>query len=136
MRKVIKKKHSILIDVQWIRDCKSVGRRLDHEGYLLMDFASQQMREVTSASITNRIITTNASGDEMESNKKTLLNDNIEVDDYCNEALLNIVDEGWSKPISLDCCCVCHETDRDDCPWCVDCNVTLAKKRNKLQKKD
>ena len=38
-------------------------------------------------------------------------------------------DAGWSEPISLDCCCVCHETGRTDCEWCLDCNVTRDRKK-------
>jgi len=40
-------------------------------------------------------------------------------------------DAGWSEPVSLDCCCVCHDTARD-CDWCLDCNVTLALKSKAL----
>lgn len=36
-------------------------------------------------------------------------------------------DAGWSEPIALGCCCVCHDTGRD-CEWCLDCDVTRARK--------
>ena len=35
---------------------------------------------------------------------------------------------GWSTPVQLDCCCVCHENGDDNCPWCTDCNINVSKK--------
>jgi len=44
---------------------------------------------------------------------------------------------GWSTPIELDCCCVCHENGDDNCPWCTGpentCNLTLARLARKQQ---
>ena len=44
---------------------------------------------------------------------------------------------GWSTPIELDCCCVCHENGDDNCPWCTGpentCNLTLARLAKKQQ---
>ena len=29
---------------------------------------------------------------------------------------------GWTEPVSIGCCCVCHENGTtNDCTWCVDC---------------
>ena len=33
---------------------------------------------------------------------------------------------GWTDPVELDCCCVCHENGDQVCPWCTGdslCNV-------------
>jgi len=44
-----------------------------------------------------------------------------------DEAEIDPNAEGWSEPIALDCCCVCHENNPvgtvTDCPWCKDCNI-------------
>ena len=36
---------------------------------------------------------------------------------------------GWSSPVQLDCCCVCHENGDDNCHWCTECNINLAKSK-------
>lgn len=29
---------------------------------------------------------------------------------------------GWSEPLAVGCCCVCHENGTEkECPWCTDC---------------
>ena len=36
----------------------------------------------------------------------------------------NVPDDnaGWTDPVSIGCCCVCHENGTTKyCPWCVDC---------------
>ena len=54
----------------------------------------------------------------------------------------NLVDpdaEGWSEPVQLDCCCVCHENNPPntitDCEWCKTCNINLALKKLAMVKK-
>lgn len=57
----------------------------------------------------------------------------VDVQDESEEEYLNTVETGWSEPISLDCCCVCHDDDREDCPWCFQgdtkCSVFLKKSK-------
>jgi hypothetical protein len=57
----------------------------------------------------------------------------VHVQDESEEEYLNTVETGWSEPISLDCCCVCHDDDREDCPWCFQgdakCIVFLKKSK-------
>jgi len=104
VRKSVKKKH-IIIDVQWIRKCEKLGSRVCYEEYLLNDLA------------------TNATESKQLKSKTTQLE--CQEDDI--QQLATDPDAGWSKPVSLDCCCVCHDTGRE-CHWCLDCNVTLALK--------
>ena len=109
VRKAIKKKHSLLIDVEWIRECKLQQCRVDHNQYLLTELAEEIM-------------------DSRSNNgSKSKSSVDVEIVDCCDDDELQ-PDKGWSEPVSLDCCCVCHDDNRDDCKWCIDCNVTLAKK--------
>ena len=44
-----------------------------------------------------------------------------------NEEQVDVEDlpgTGWTEPVSLGCCCVCHENGDVDCPWCVECRAT------------
>lgn len=44
----------------------------------------------------------------------------------------NVIDDDngdcWSKPVPLDCCCVCHENGDNNCPWCSECNINIDNK--------
>ena len=72
---------------------------------------------------------------------------NLSNDDSKNAFLVrdidgNLVDpdaEGWSEPVQLDCCCVCHENNPPntitDCEWCKTCNINLALKKLAMVKK-
>mmetsp|Transcript_18484 Transcript_18484/g.22638 ORF Transcript_18484/g.22638 Transcript_18484/m.22638 type:complete len:234 (+) Transcript_18484:124-825(+) len=111
VRKALKRKLSLLIDVEWIRQCKAQCDRVDHEKYLLDELAKTVMAKKEDI------------GNQQKNHTVT---HHLPNDDDAEENTLN-VNEGWSEAVSLDCCCVCHETDRNDCKWCVDCNVTLAK---------
>ena len=111
VRKAVKKKHSLLIDVEWLRQCKAKGCRIDHEEYLLTELAETTINNRSNISDLKHI-------SSQEINVEYIDENDLDV----NTAI------GWSEPISLDCCCVCHETDRDDCKWCLECNVTIAKK--------
>lgn len=112
VRKALKK-YIIIIDVEWLFKCQQEGMRVDHEDYLLTDLA----KEVVA--------------------KRKLVEDNrnkdaVDVQDESDEELLN-TNVGWSEPVSLDCCCVCHDDDRDDCKWCCGeekCNIILKKLAN------
>ena len=104
VRKAIKKGFVHLIDVEWIKQCKLEGQCVKHEEFLLTEDAKNFIEK--RAKIMKAI----------EANNEP---DSSQVDE----------DVGWTEPTSLDCCCVCHEDGRDDCEWCVDCNVTLRAKK-------
>lgn len=116
VRKAIKKKHSFLIDVEWIRKCKSEQRKVDYEKYNLTDRAETAMEKRDAKSVKSSLT------DATTTSICEIIYDEKE------DELISKSDIGWSKAVSLDCCCVCHETNRDDCKWCIDCNVTLARK--------
>lgn len=118
VRKAVKKKHALLIDVEWVRQCKIQCSRVDYEEYLLTELA-----ETNIENRNNKIKSKEKS--KFDGHQKS--GDNGDV-----EEKLILPDAGWTEPIALDCCCVCHETDRDDCKWCVDCSVTLARKARQL----
>ncbi|CAB9527904.1 expressed unknown protein [Seminavis robusta] len=50
----------------------------------------------------------------------------------------NIPDSGWSDPVDVGCCCVCHETGTaGTCEWCKDCpQATTAKGSGSSQQKE
>ncbi len=102
VRKAIKKGFTHLIDVEWIKQCKLEAQCVNHEQYLLTEIAKDLIEK--RSHIMKAIETHNTTEKEHDE------------------------DIGWTEPISLDCCCVCHEDGRDDCEWCVDCAVTRAKK--------
>lgn len=110
VRKAIKKKHALLIDVEWIRKCKEKGTKIDHAEYLLIELAESIMEKRC------------ASQERNESKGFDKCGEGLDDDDIILDS-----DAGWSEPIALDCCCVCHETDRGNCKWCVDCSVTTSK---------
>lgn len=93
------KRNVEIIDVDWIKQCVGNGSRVGADNYLLNDVARELI--------------------------KVKENENVSVktkDGYESD----IPDEnaaGWSEPIELDCCCVCHENGDDNCPWCTDCNL-------------
>lgn len=113
VRKAIKKKHCLLIDVKWIKQCQEQNCRIDHKNYLLTELAEKTIENKSKSA-------------EVKPRSEIICHE-------CNDddVLLLQTDIGWSEPVSLDCCCVCHETNRDDCKWCEDCNVTLALKTAK-----
>ncbi len=90
--------------MDWLLKCKEEGRRVDYEQYTLTELAQQA-----------------------EAGKKK----NIEVApkechvEYDEDLLKSDL---WSEPIDVGCCCVCHDDDRDDCPWCIDCPVNRMKR--------
>jgi len=120
VRKAIKKKHSLIIDVEWIKQCQIQQCRVDHEQYLLTDLALEVMEKRSD----------NNKSEEQAANVGISNDNEMIVLEKCsdNDQMSLHLTEGWSAPVTLDCCCVCHETNRDDCKWCVDCNVTLARK--------
>jgi len=112
------KRNVDIVDASWIKECVEGGARVDVEHYLLNGLAGGLMsvkeKEKSEATRTD---------DSDKTNEKPS-KDGYESD---------IPDEnnaGWSSPIQLDCCCVCHENGDDNCPWCTECNLTLAKAKS------
>lgn len=104
------KRHVDIIDVCWVKDCVERGKRVDVEKYLLNEMAGELMSEKekekadTKTNIANATMKTGYESDIPDENNA-----------------------GWSSPVQLDCCCVCHENGDDNCPWCTECNINLAK---------
>mmetsp|Transcript_25602 Transcript_25602/g.49184 ORF Transcript_25602/g.49184 Transcript_25602/m.49184 type:complete len:445 (+) Transcript_25602:105-1439(+) len=137
------KRNVDIVHVDWVRDCLECGKRLDYrggngseEGYLWNDRVGEFIREKEELKKT-----------EEEENKRKQPQKKYEkealdhsgkchrnYDDLAEEVIVmegNDDDNaGWSTPIQLDCCCVCHENGDDNCPWCVDCNINVSKKQN------
>ena len=101
------KRNVDIVDVDWIKQCVENGSRADADEYLRNDVARELM---TVKEKEKQAFVTNNGGYESD-----------------------VPDEnaaGWSEPIQLDCCCVCHENGDDNCPWCTDCNLN---KKNKTE---
>lgn len=111
VRKAVKKGAHI-IDVQWVRDCVEDGEKLDFEGYMLDKMLPESARQQAVENNNNEKIASSVDQREITSSS------------VCREASKAI---SYVKTIQLDCCCVCHENGTLDCPWCTECNVTLAR---------
>ena len=104
------KRNVDIVDVAWVKECQEKEKRVDVANYLRNDLAESLLAEKEKEK--------KGKG----ANKKT---DEGEGSDVPGED-----NAGWSAPIQLDCCCVCHENGDDNCPWCINCNLTLARKAN------
>jgi hypothetical protein len=114
-----------LIHVKWLQECKEKGNRVDIEEYLLTDDA--QVVVANREQIAQDLLTANAST-KVNANDSSFCKE-VDVMDESDEEIIN-AHLGWSEPISLDCCCVCHDDDRDDCKWCSGdekCNIIRMK---------
>jgi len=105
-----------LIDIQWLLKCRETRQRVDHKDYLLTNDASAVVAKREKIA-KDALVARSCCVKE------------VDVEDESDNEILNS-DIGWSEPVSLDCCCVCHDDDRDDCKWCSGeekCNVILQK---------
>ena len=91
-----------IVDIDWLNDSVRLGKRLEVDGYLRNDLAGALMLEK-----------------EAQDDMRQRANNTDEID------IPDAHGNGWSEPIELDCCCVCHENGDFNCPWCTtpDCNV-------------
>ena len=115
------KRNVDIVNVNWIDECikKNTTKkctRVDVEAYLC-----------------NELVKTLIGEKEREKKKqKSNGGDDGNTSDIPNED-----NNGWSTPIELDCCCVCHENGDDNCLWCTGpentCNLTLARLAKKQQ---
>ena len=115
IRQAIKRNVDI-VSVDWVKKCISDNKRVDVTLYLCNEVAREIMVEK-----------------EREKKKKSGGSDGNDAEDggYDSDILPQDDNGGWSEPVQLDCCCVCHENGDDNCPWCHDCNINLAKKQKK-----
>lgn len=91
-----------IVDIKWLNDSVRRGKRLEVDGYLRNDLARALMAEKKEQ-------------DDIRQRANNI--DEVHIPDHATG--------GWSEPIELDCCCVCHENGDFNCPWCTnpDCNV-------------
>ena len=108
VRKALKKNIPI-VSTEWIRECKGEKIRISHEPYLLNDLSQSIIGKRKKRDCAS----------EIKSNDVEILN---------SDEIACMSHTIWSKPIELECCCSCHETDRLDCKWCQSCNVNILKK--------
>ncbi len=99
-----------IIDVDWLLKCKEEGTRVDHEQYSLTELAQQA---------------------EAGKKKKNEVASNETHVEYDEELLKSDL---WTEAIDVGCCCVCHDDDRDDCPWCI-CPVNQMKRKKNSNSK-
>jgi len=106
-----------IIDVAWVKECKGDNKRMDVQDHLCNELAQCLMAEK-----------------EKEKRMKSTKEDKVKGDKAgrgeCSDAIED-ENSGWSTPVQLDCCCVCHENGDDNCPWCTvagsECNLTLER---------
>ena len=115
------KRNVDIVDVAWVKECIDGGKIVDVDKYLCNDkvecwLAEREKEKRREAR--NKVENSNSG-----------VGGNDEKDHDFNNNEEENGGGGWSTPIQLDCCCVCHENGDDACPWCVDCNLTLARKQ-------
>jgi hypothetical protein len=101
VRKAIKN-HVPLVHVHWLDQCLAKNQRLPFDEFLLESNNKGAGKESMGA----------------PSNNDT---GNVSVDrDDNHEAIA--AEAGWSDPVDVGCCCVCHETGTTaNCEYCKDC---------------
>ena len=136
------KRNVNIVHVDWVKECVEQGRRLDvKEEYLwnervgcLIKEKERLKKEEDEKKLRQNQQQKNTK--EKSNNKEGYDHD---ADDWNGgDDDINVYGDkddipdddnmGWSSPIQLDCCCVCHENGDDNCPWCGECNLTLARK--------
>lgn len=98
------KKSLPLVDVGWVTQCQMENRRVEFGPYRLDAEAKKVIDKL------NQVIETAAK--QGEKGAKASLEQEM------------VPESGWSEPVELGCCCVCHENGAaDSCEWCVDCKA-------------
>ena len=95
-----------IVDVGWVEACIKDGSRCDWTEYLRNDEAKEAAESKKKAG--------SAGGEGC----------GVKFDISADDANAT---SGWSEPVELDCCCVCHENGDLECPWCTgetECNLT------------
>lgn len=104
VRKAWRKNISVL-RVEWVQECRRTNKFQPLQDYLILPKptggASQKSQEYQKKSL-------------VEKNDESKEETSIEV---------KIYEGSLSETVELGCCCVCHDTDKTDCPWCADCSV-------------
>lgn len=109
------KRNVDVVNIEWIDECiKNKKSRVEVESY-----------------ICNELVKTLINEKEREKKKQNQQQKTNGEDDENTSGIPTEDAAGWSEPIQLDCCCVCHENGDDNCPWCTGpentCNLTLAR---------
>ena len=112
------KRNVDIVNVDWVNACITMNTRVNVDDYICNDLVGKLI-------------------DEKEKEKNQRSESGID-DVHNNDALPDEETTGWSTPIQLDCCCVCHENGDFKCPWCTggeqSCNLTLARLAKKQKK--
>lgn len=104
------RQHNIpLVDVMWLHQCEKRRALIEWKDYELKNDDLLDSSE----------------------NKTAICRAISVIDDVNLDTNETIPEAGWSEGVELGCCCVCHENGDEDCPWCVNCSVNAAKKKNK-----
>jgi hypothetical protein len=107
VRKALKK-YTAIVDIEWLQKCEEEGEKVDHSPFSLTSLA----RDVSAGR--EQLVKKSSNADE------------VHVEFESDEDILKS-DIGWSEPVSFGCSCVCHDDGRTDCPWCINCSVTIAR---------
>lgn len=102
------KKRIPLVDMQWLHQCQRERQKVEIDDFRLDDKAK--------AAIESRASRLEEDASQLETKQNTTKND-----DKSEVGEEPLPDAGWSEPVSLGCCCVCHENGSEaDCKWCTD----------------
>lgn len=89
------KKRIPIVDVGWLDKCRLEGKRVDLDSF--------RLDKEAEAAINNRLET-------------------LDKQEPATEVDPNA---GWSEPVAVGCCCVCHENGSEkDCKWCADADCS------------
>ena len=84
------KRNVDIIDIEWVTKCREKNARVNADNYLCNELVQCLMEE------------------KEREKRKTLASDGI-VGEEDSGDIPDQSSAGWTKPIELDCCCVCHE---------------------------
>lgn len=101
------KKGIPLVDVAWLYECLKMKEKLPFDSYLL-DYPTAITHHEEDQE-------THKKSRDKQKSEDSENNENQDVDEK------DIPDSGWSSPVDVGCCCVCHENGDTNCSWCTDC---------------
>jgi len=103
-----------LVHVDWILQCCGGQKKVDYhtKEFLLNEIGEKAMKFR-----------------EDEKKKKEMVESMMEKNETVEKEEEYDENKGWTEPVELGCCCVCHENGDLNCPWCVDCPFTIQRKK-------
>ena len=105
------KKGIPVVQVEWVRKCLREGRLLPFGDNLVAASSSSPPNKNVMSSIERKGATLETTADD-------------------DDADYHIGVSSKETSLDLGCCCVCHETGKADCEWCINCSILIKKNEN------